>query len=327
VAVALVAIHPKQAAPVAAAPKAPSVVATVSRSVVNLDGPVTNGIIAGTGMLLSSSGLVLTNNHVVASTESLSGQVDGTGRVYSVNVIGVDPTADVALVQLVGASGLPTVTIDASASATLGEHVTGLGNAGGLNGAPIVTSGKVTSLDQTIPVSDEEGDIHETLNGVIQFDADVEPGDSGGPLIDDAGQVIGMDTAASNHQGSPLLGNASFAIPIGGVMNIVQQIESGASSPYLQSGHRGILGVSVNDASGTDPPLVTTVVGGGPADDAGVVGGDLITSVDGIPVSTSDEFNAEMQNRRPGSTVLLGWRSSDGRSHQATITLGSGPPE
>ena len=181
-------------------PSTPAV-ADVNAGIVNINGVVPDGLIAGTGMVLTSDGLVLTNNHVVANTTSLTAQLAGQGPVYQATVLGVDPTQDVAVIKLQGASGLPTVSFDLSGSLVVGDHVTGLGNALGRDGAPVPASGSVTSLDETIQVQDESATIRETLDGVICFDAPIQPGDSGGPLLNDQGHVIGMDTAGSRDHG------------------------------------------------------------------------------------------------------------------------------
>ena len=147
-----------------------------AKGIVNINGLVPGGTIAGTGMVLTSDGVVLTNNHVVANTTSLTAQLAGRGPVYQASVIGVDPTQDVAIIKLQGASGLPTVSFDLSGSLAIGDHVTGLGNALGRDGAPVPASGTVTSLDETIQVQDESATIRETLDGVLCFDAPIQPG-------------------------------------------------------------------------------------------------------------------------------------------------------
>ena len=163
------------------------------------------GEVAGTGMIITSSGLVLTNNHVIDNTVNITAQIDGTGTTYKVNVIGYDASDDVALVQLVGASGLATVPIGNSDKVNIGDSLTVIGNALGKGGTPAVVTGIVSQLDQQITASDESGDT-ENLTGMLQVQADIEPGDSGGPEINAAGQVIGMTTAGST-SGNPKPGN------------------------------------------------------------------------------------------------------------------------
>ena len=210
--------------------------AGIDAGIVNINGLVPEGTIAGTGMVLTSDGIVLTNNHVVANTTSLTAQLAGQGPVYPAAVIGVDPTQDVAIIKLEGASGLPTVSFDLSGSLAVGDHVTGLGNALGRDGAPVPASGTVTSLDETIQVQDESATIRETLDGVLCFDAPIQPGDSGGPLLNADGRVIGMDTAGSVTTATGAGALWGCAIPITRAMSIAQQIRAGTASPYIEFG-------------------------------------------------------------------------------------------
>jgi S1-C subfamily serine protease len=311
--------HPT-AAPITVAQQ-PSV--AVDNAIVNINGTVPEGTIAGTGMVLTANGIVLTNNHVVADTSSLTAQLAGRGPIYTAVVIGVDPTQDVAVIQLVGASGLPVTPFDLSGSLSVGDPVTGKGNALGHNGAPVVATGTVTSLDETIQVQDEEATVIETLDGVICFNAPIQPGDSGGPLLNASGRVIGMDTAGSVATGTAPA-TWGCAIPITRAMTIAQQIRAGTSSPYIESGHRGILGVAVGTASGGT--RVVGVTAGDGAAGAGIVAGDVITSVGGIQVTTVADLNQVMQDRRPGDDVMVTWTDTHNAHHSATVVLSAGPP-
>jgi len=309
------------AAPKPAAPK------TVSdQGIVNINGVIPDGLIAGTGMVLTSSGLVLTNNHVVANTSALTGQLAGRGPIYRAVVIGVDPTQDVAVIQLEGATGLPVTPFDLSGALAVGDAVTGRGNAGGLDGAPIAASGTVTSLDETIFVEDEDATIVETLDGVVCFNAPIRPGDSGGPLLEASGRVIGMDTAGALSNATGASANWGCAIPITRAMTIAQEIESGTASPYIESGHRGILGVLVVTRTGGRGCTVTSVTPGDAAATAGLVAGDVITTIGGIPVPSMADLNVVMQDRRPGDDVTVVWRDAAGATHTAVAVLSAGPP-
>ena len=178
-------------------------VAAIDSAVVdiNADEAGGDGEVAGTGMIITSNGEVLTNNHVIDDTVNIRAQIDGTGTTYQVKVLGYDASDDVALVQLVGASGLPTVPIGDSSALTAGDSITVLGNAEGKGGTPAEVTGTVSDLGQQITASDDSGD-NETLTDMIEVNAPIEPGDSGGPEIDSDGKVIGMTTAGQT-SGTP----------------------------------------------------------------------------------------------------------------------------
>jgi len=306
--------------------KAPASAAVIDAAIVNINGVVPGGFIAGTGMVLTPGGIVLTNNHVVADTTSLTAQLAGRGPVYRATVIGVDPTQDVAVIQLEGAQGLPATPFDLSGSLDIGDPVTGLGNALGRDGAPVPATGTVTSLDETIFVEDEDATIMETLDGVVCFNAPIQPGDSGGPLLNASGRVIGMDTAGSLNTATGAGATWGCAIPITRAMSIAEEIEGGTPSPYIESGHRGILGVAVATRSGITGCVLTTITPGDAAAAAGMTVGDVITAVGGVAVTSTADFNVVMQDRRPGDSVTVMWRDVAGRVHSAVAVLSAGPP-
>jgi S1-C subfamily serine protease len=278
-----------------------------------------NARAAGTGMILSSNGEVLTNNHVVAGATSITVTVVATGKTYQASVVGVDPTDDVAVVQMKDASGLDTVHATSS-TVNVGDDVVGVGNAGGVGGTPSAAAGQVTALNQSITATDEGGGSAEQLTGLIETNAAIAAGDSGGPLFNSNDEVIGMDTAASS-------GGASqgYAIPIAKAVSIAQQIESGQTGGNIQSGSSGFLGVGVDtqaDGQGAD---VAQVVTGGPAANAGLAVGDVITSIDGTRVSSASGLTSAMASLKAGDQVHVTWTDANGQSHQSTATLASGP--
>jgi S1-C subfamily serine protease len=203
-----------------------------------------DGTAAATGMIISSTGLVLTNNHVINGTNGLTATLVSTGQRFKANWLGYDKTGDVAVIQLVGASGLKTVPLGNSSDVKMNSQVVAMGNADGAGGAPAVT-GAITGLNKTITAGDD-GSSSETLHGMLQTDADIVPGDSGGPLASTSGQVIGMDTAASTGSlGSGSQQNFGFAIPINTALTIAHQIIAGQSSSTVQIGATGFMGVIV----------------------------------------------------------------------------------
>ena len=206
----------------------------------------------GTGIVISADGLILTNNHVIDGSKSIRVTLTSNGKVYQATVLGYDSTHDVALLQLNGASRLKAVLIGNSAQVTLGTPVLALGNAEGQGGIPAIAEGIVNSLDKTISPTDESTGTTETLHDMLQTNADIVSGDSGGPLANSAGQVIGMDTAnASSSQGpSSVLG---FAIPIDAALSVAHQIAAGQASATVQIGLPGFLGVLVPPGSNSSP--------------------------------------------------------------------------
>jgi S1-C subfamily serine protease len=273
---------------------------------------------AGTGIVLTSSGEVLTNNHVVDGATSITVTVASTGTTYTATVVGTDPTDDVAVLQLTNASGLQTAKLSTSA-ATVGEAVTGVGNAGG-TGTLTAATGTVTALDQTITASDENGSNAEQLTGLIETNAPIQAGDSGGPLYGSSGTVIGMDTAASS--GGATQG---YAIPIATAEAIAKQIESGVDDATIHQGLPGFLGVSVQDTTGGAG--IAGVLSGGPADTAGITAGDVITSVGGTSVGSAADLSSVMAGYDPGDRVPVTWTTTSGTTQTATVTLATGPAD
>src|ERR1700733_9747789 len=212
------------------------------------------GTAQATGMVISKNGLVLTNNHVIDDTTGLTATLVSNGKKYSAKWLGYDKTDDVSVIQLVGASGLTTVPLGNSASVKVNTQVVAIGNAEGAGGKPAVVAGDITNLDQTITASDDLGG-SETLHDMLQTNADIVEGDSGGPLSTVNGKVIGMDTAAST--GS--VGNqitTGFAIPIDRALNIAHQIIAGKASSTIKIGASGFIGVLVpsGSAAGASSP-------------------------------------------------------------------------
>ncbi len=202
---------------------------------------------AGTGMVLTSDGEVLTNNHVIDGATSISVTDVGNGKTYSASVVGYNRTGDIAVIKLSNASGLQTVT-PATGSASVGQAVVGVGNAGGTGGTPSAAGGSVTALDQSITASDDGGGNAENLTGLIEINAGIEPGDSGGSLVNAQGQVIGMDTAASSGSEQDVATQA-YAIPIGTALSVAKKIEAGQASSTIHIGPTAFLGIGVGTSS------------------------------------------------------------------------------
>jgi len=314
-----------------------------STGVVLIDTVLTDGEAAGTGIVLTGNGEILTNYHVVEGSTSIKVTVMGTGKAYTATVVGHDQTDDVALLQLKSASGLTTATIDDDTVST-GNKVTAVGNAGG-TGTLTAATGTVTALRASITTESEGSTAGESLKSLIETDADVVPGDSGGPLLDAQGEVIGIDTAASS--GTEIDG---YAIPIERALTIVKTILSGHETTTVAIGAKAYLGVEISSDTATtynsngygqsrggyDGPddtsyqsstgaTVAGVVDQGPAADAGLMAGDTITAVAGDAITSADDLTTALAGHEPGDTVKVTWTDSSGSSHTATATLGSSP--
>jgi S1-C subfamily serine protease len=291
-----------------------------------------SGTAAGTGIILTSTGEVLTNNHVVEGATSITVQIAGRAGTYTASVVGVDPTADVAVIQINGVSGLPTATLADSSTLRAGETVVAIGNAGGAEGTPSVSEGAIVALDQSITATG--GTTPEQLTGMIQSNASIAPGDSGGPLVNSAGQVVGMITAGQSmgRNGATQVG---FAIPTNNALAVVNQIRAGQASSQVILGQVGYLGVSVTDLTPaiaaqlglniTTGALVVGVVTGSPADQAGMAQYGVITDVAGTAISSTADLGNVLHSYKPGDQVQVTWTDQAAASHTATITLTTGP--
>jgi S1-C subfamily serine protease len=298
---------------------------------------------AGTGIVLTPNGEILTNNHVIEGATSLKVTDIGNGRTYTAKVVGYDSTHDVAVIQLQNASGLTVASLGDSSSVQAGDTVVALGNAGGKGGTPSVASGTVTGLDQSITASDELSGVSEQLTGLIETNADIQAGDSGGSLVNSYGQVIAMDTAASSgysfqpqacQSGTSAI--QAYAIPIDSALSIAKQIEAGTTSATVHIGATAFLGVGFSPQSGSSSQggfggtsgsgaTIAEAVSGSPAAKAGLAAGDEITSVGGTSVSAAEDVAHALVKYHPGDTIAITYTNSSGESQTANVTLATGP--
>ena len=288
---------------------------------------------AGTGIILTSSGQVLTNHHVVQGSSSIKVTIQGRSGTYNAKVVGVGPSADVALIQIEGVSGLPTATLADSSSVTVGQAVVAIGNALGQGGTPAATQGSVTALDQNITAS-TGGRNAEQLTGLIQSDAPISPGDSGGPLVNSAGQVVGMITAGESQGYRQTTSTVGYAIPSNAALDIVNQIRAGKASSTIIIGQAGYLGVGVNDLTpaaaaqlglnGVSGALVATVVAGSPAEGVGISPNSVITAINGTQIGSANSLGPAIQSHKPGDQIKVTWVDQSG-THSANVTLMTGP--
>ncbi|MDQ1462063.1 MAG: hypothetical protein QOI08_3547 [Actinomycetota bacterium] len=304
----------------------------VDPALVNINTTLAQGRAAGTGMLISSTGEILTNNHVIADSTSIKVTVGGTGPTYTAKVVGYDVTEDVALLQITDkVSNLPTVTFGDPSKVAVGDPVVAIGNALGKGGTPQATQGHVTALDQQVTAGDNTGQ-SETLQGMIQINAPIQPGDSGGALVDANSRIIGMNTAAAgggrfNAQAS----NIGFAIPIDNAVSIVSQIRTGVDTDKVHIGDRALLGVQVQDIAGQNAPVsagafVVGVQNDTGASAVGMQAGDVLVSLNGKPIADQKALRTALYPFHPGESVSVGWVDSSGARHNADIKLIVGPP-
>jgi putative serine protease PepD len=291
-------------------------------SVVKLDVQAGQGAGSGSGIIIDSDGLILTNEHVASLAES-GGEIvvsfhDGTKAPGE--VVGTDPLTDTALIQAEDVEGLTPATIGESANLDVGEQVVAVGSPYGLDAT--VTSGIVSALDRPVAVG-SDGQGNTTSYPAIQTDAAINPGNSGGPLLDMQGRVVGINasirTVPGGDDGSIGLG---FAIPIDEVLPIVEQMKDGETPTHAR------LGITIRDAADSQGAEITEgaeiqeITGGSAAQDAGLEEGDVIVRIDDHLVSGSDSLVATVRSYRPGDEVEVTY-VRDGETETTTLTLGS----
>jgi len=288
---------------------------------------------AGTGMILTSSGEVLTNNHVVEGANSIRVTIPSSGATYRADVLGVDPSADVALIRLEGASGLPTVSAGDSSALSSGQRIVAIGNALGRGGPPSVTSGSISSLDQSITVGDDRGG-SEHLSGLIQSNASISPGDSGGAIVTNDGHVVGMITASATQGPAQSSSSIGYAIPINDALDVVGQVRSGRATADVIIGPAGFLGIEAKNidaataqrigVSTNAGALVVGVEPGTSAARAGLGRLSVITAVNGQRVTSADTLGPKIHVHKPGEQISVTWMDRNG-THTALMRLVSGP--
>jgi len=279
---------------------------------------------AGTGMILTTDGEVLTNNHVVAGATSIKVTVFGQSAARDADLLGSDPLDDVALVKMRGGSGLPLVELGDSDKAVVGDDVVAIGNALALAGGPTVTEGIVSAKERTVPAGNE------TLEGMLQTDAAINPGNSGGPLANAQGQVIAMNTAvAAGAPGEPAQ-NVGFAIPVNRIKPLLADLRQGRA-PVPSTAFLGAALVTLTpelrQQYGFAPDrgaVVGQVVAGSPAENAGLQVGDVVSAVDGEAVDSAEKLSRLIRQHKPGDRVQLRFVRGT-TEHSVTVVLGSRP--
>ena len=311
-----------------------------------------NAEAAGTGIVLSKDGLVLTNNHVIADSTKIAVTVATTGKTYEASVVGSDSTKDVAVLRLKDASNLQPATIDED-SVDVGDDVTAVGNSEG-QGQLQAADGTVTDLGASVTTTAQGTEDSETLGDMIEVQADIVSGDSGGALLDDQGEVVGMNTAASS--GAHVV--TGFAIPIETALTTAESIIDGQQTSTNTIGYPAFLGIGVQQdsqstqsgqgsqsiqpgdgnsnsqsgqsgQSGSTSQTAGAVVAGvyedTPAAEAGLTAGDTITQIGSTQITDGTALSSAIAEHKPGDTVSMSWTDADGQSHTAEVTLTEGP--
>jgi putative serine protease PepD len=265
---------------------------------------------AGTGVVLSEDGEVLTNAHVVAGATTIHVTLAGESQSRTATLVGADASADLALLRIDDASGLTPAPLGSSDALAVGDDVVAIGNALALRGGPTVTTGIVSALGRSL---DTEGG---TMTGLIQTDASISSGNSGGPLVNALGEVVGINTAVATSGGGTAAENIGFAIAIDEATPVIERLRSGT-----EAADAGYLGVTIEDPTdGSRGAVLTSVAPGSPAADAGLRAGDLVTAVDGTEIDGAAALAAAVRAHQPGETVDVAF-SRDGDDDVARIEL------
>lgn len=274
---------------------------------------------AGTGMIISRTGEILTNNHVIRGATKFKVVDVTTHRAHNATVVGYSVSHDIAVLQLANASHLQTIKLGGYLKLRVGQQVVARGNAQGRGGTPKAAFGRVLALHRHIVARDLTGE-SETLHNVIATNTTVEPGDSGGPLEDSHNRAIGMVTA-----GTTVGAARGFAIPIRQALLYARTIMKGKSSAAIHVGPTAFLGVVLKDVSGGTE--IQQVLPNLPADAAGLAVGDVITSIDGTAISSMADMRKTLLSLAVGTAVSIGWTDANGVAQTGTITPASGPPQ
>jgi len=311
---------------------------------------------AGTGMVISRSGLVLTNNHVIEGSTQISAQINGSGPMFSASVLGTSPSADVALLQLYGSKHWIAVAIGTSRPPAVGDQVIAVGNALDLPGPETVTSGIISGIGRTVTIDDPLSGAQENLSGMLQTSAAISSGNSGGPLVNSRGQVIGMTTAAaSSTEPGETAPDVGFAIPVSTALDIAHQVETGKPSASVDIGPAAATGLALTTVACADgfdgclplgfgesdeapigglgiyqAPISTGAVvagvdEGSPAAGSGLRVGDVITNFDGHVVTSPEQVTALVATLKVGDEVTVTWVGQNGTHQSGRFQLVQGP--
>ncbi|MEY2469194.1 MAG: hypothetical protein QOF21_1892 [Actinomycetota bacterium] len=277
------------------------------------EGPFTEAA-AGTGVIISSDGEIMTNAHVVDGASTVKVTLAGESQARTANVIGTDTDADLALLKIPNVTGLPAATLGKSSDVRVGDDVVAIGNALALRGGPTVTRGIVSALDRSLQTSDS------AMTGLIQTDASISSGNSGGPLVDATGKVIGINSAVAASGQGQAAENIGFAIAIDNALPVIDRLRN-----HTTAAASGYLGVRTSDPQdGSRGATVASVEAGSAAAKAGIAAGDLITAIDGKSVDGAAALGAAIRTHTPGTPVKITFIRGT-TEHTVTADLGQRP--
>jgi putative serine protease PepD len=314
--------------PAASAPvgSVEQVAAKVVPSVVKLEVDMGRQSEEGSGIVLSSDGLILTNNHVVAAARDGSGGPAGQtkvtffdGKTTQFTVVGTDPSSDIAVVRAQGVSGLTPITLGSSANLRVGQDVVAVGSPLGLEGT--VTTGIISALNRPVAAGGDAQNQNTVLDA-IQTDAAINPGNSGGALVNMNGELVGVNSAIATLGGDagPQAQSGSiglgFAIPVDQAKRIADELIQGGTASHAS------LGVQVGNDAGTDGAKIVEVTNGGAAAAAGLPSGVVVTKVDDRAISSADALVAAVRSKAPGEKVTLTYLDASGKPQTVQVTLG-----
>nr|WP_278249470.1 trypsin-like peptidase domain-containing protein [Nocardioides sp. IC4_145] len=263
------------------------------------------------------NGIVVTNHHLVEGATSIEVTIATTGQTYTATLLGADATHDIAVLELTDAPALDEVTLDTDAL-EVRDQITAVGDAGGDGGTLTAATGTITDTRAPVTVTDDDG-TQTTIRGLIEVDADIIAGDSGGALLDADGDVIGMNVAAS----SGTTDITGYAIPVARVLRVASAVLAGDGSATIDLGYDAFLGIALSTRD-TDPATATKVLEGGAAD-AGLPAGDTITALDGHAIESAGALRRWLARYNAGDTISLSWTDDAGESDGADATLGRAP--
>jgi len=303
------------------------VAAKVVPSVVKLEVDVGKQSEEGSGVILSSDGLILTNNHVVSAAKDGPGAAGGAqtkvtfadGRTMGFTVVGTDPSSDIAVVRAQDASGLTPITLGSSGNLRVGQDVVAVGSPLGLEGT--VTTGIISALNRPVAAGGDAQNQNTVLDA-IQTDAAINPGNSGGALVNMNGELVGVNSAIATLGGDagPQAQSGSiglgFAIPVDQAKRIADELIQNGTATHAS------LGVQVGNDSAADGAKIVEVTSGGAAAAAGLPSGVVVTKVDDRVIGSADALVAAVRSKAPGDKVTLTYLDPSGKPQTVQVTLG-----